>query len=63
MKVHVHWMDLMKNQIKQKIQSFQILKEKVPRQKKNSFLNHLIRKLCSMGSKCLALDASHMCKK
>jgi hypothetical protein len=31
--------------------------------KKTHFLNHLIRKLCSMGSKCLALDASHMCRK
>jgi hypothetical protein len=25
--------------------------------------NHLIKKLCSMGSKCLVWSASHMCKK
>jgi len=31
MKVHVHWMNLMKNQIIQKLQSFEILKEKVTR--------------------------------
>jgi hypothetical protein len=30
---------------------------------KDSFLNHLIKTLCSMGSKCLPLDASHMCRK
>jgi hypothetical protein len=62
MKVHVHWMDLMKNQIIRKIQSFHILKERVTRQRTH-FLIHLKRKLCSMGSKCLALDASHMCRK
>jgi hypothetical protein len=28
MKIHVHWVNLMKNQIKQKFQSFEILKEK-----------------------------------
>jgi hypothetical protein len=62
MKLHVHWMSLMKNQIKQKFQSLQILKERVVRQKTH-FKNHLIKKSRLMGSKCLALDAGHMCKK
>ncbi len=30
---------------------------------KDSFSNHLIKKLCSMVFKCLTLGASHMCKK
>ncbi len=62
MKVHVHWMDLMKNQIIQKFQIFELLKERVARQRIR-LKNHLIKKLCSMGSKCLALDVGHMCKK
>jgi len=33
MKIHVHWMNLMKNQIKQKFQSLEILKERVAKQK------------------------------
>ncbi len=33
MKVHVHWMNLMKNQIIQKYQSLEILKEKASRQR------------------------------
>ncbi len=61
MKVHVHWMNLMKNQIIQKFQSFEILKERVTKQKTH-LKNHLIQKLCSMGSKCLILNARHMCK-
>ncbi len=59
MKIHVHWMNLMKNQIIQNFQSFEILKERAARQRIH-FLNHLIKKLCSMGSKFLALDAGHM---
>jgi hypothetical protein len=59
MKVHVHWMNLMKNQIIQKFQSFEILKERDGRQKTH-LKNHLIKKLCSLGSKCLASDANHM---
>jgi hypothetical protein len=39
--------------------SLEILKKKATRQKTH-FLKHLIKTLCSMGSKCLALDASHM---
>ncbi len=62
MKVHVHWMNLMKNQIIQKFQSFEVLKEMIAKQRIH-FLNHLIKKICSMGSKFVALDASHMCKK
>jgi hypothetical protein len=62
MKVHVHWMNLMKNQMIQNFQSLEILKERATRQ--NTHLqNHLIKKKHSMGSKCLALDASHMCRK
>ncbi len=57
MKVHVHWMNLMKNQIIQECQSFEIVKERI------HFFNHLTKELCSMGSKCLALDPSHMCRK
>jgi hypothetical protein len=42
MKVHVHWMNLMKTQIIQKIQSLKILKEMAVRQRIH-FLNHLIK--------------------
>jgi len=59
MKVHVHWMNLMKNQFIQKFQSLEILKEKATRQNAH-FKNHLIKKKCSMGSKCLAFDVGHM---
>ncbi len=59
MKVHVHWMNLMKNEIIQNFQSFENLNEKVIRAR-IYFKNHLIKKLCSMGSKCLALDVGHM---
>jgi len=59
MKIHVHWMNLMKNQIIQKFQSFNILKKMVAKQKTH-FLNHLMKKLCSIGSKCLALGVGHM---
>jgi hypothetical protein len=47
MKVHVHWMNLMKNQIIQKFQSLQILKKKGCKAKDSRqrihFLNHLIK--------------------
>ncbi len=59
MKVHVHWMNLMKNQIIQNFQSLEILKERVARQRTH-FKNHLMKKICSMGSKCLVLDVGHM---
>jgi len=62
MKIHVHWMNLMKNQIIQKKLSFEILKKRATRQNTH-FLSHLTHKKCSMGSKCLALDVGHMCKK
>jgi hypothetical protein len=62
MKVHVHWMNLMKNQIIQKFQSLKILKE-MATMRRTHFLDHLIKNLCSMGSKCLALDANNMCRK
>jgi hypothetical protein len=43
MKIHVHWINLMKNQIIQKFQSLEILKEKVTRQRTH-FFNHLTKK-------------------
>jgi hypothetical protein len=43
----------------QKFRSLEILNEKVVRQMTH-IKNHLIKKLCSMGSKCLALDVGHM---
>jgi hypothetical protein len=38
------------------------LKARVTRQR-TLYFNHLTKKLCEMGSKCLALGANHMCKK
>jgi hypothetical protein len=49
----------MKNQVIQKFQSLEVLEEKVTRQRIH-FINHLIIKNCSMGSKCLVLDVGHM---
>jgi hypothetical protein len=49
----------MKNQIIQKFQSLEISKERATRQRIH-FLKTLIKKLCSMGSKCFTLDAGHM---
>jgi hypothetical protein len=49
----------MKNENKQNFQSFEILKEWAGRQR-ICFLNHSIKKLCSMGLECLALDVGHM---
>ncbi len=43
MKVHVHWMNLMKNQIIQKFQSLEILNKKPIRQRIH-FKNHLIKR-------------------
>ncbi len=60
--IHVHWVNLMKNQIIQKFQSLEILKEMFVRQRIH-FFNHLAKKLCSMGSKCLALGVGHMWRK
>jgi hypothetical protein len=45
-----------------KISNLEILKERVAKQMTH-FKNHLIKKICSMGSKCLTLDVSHMCRK
>jgi hypothetical protein len=62
MKVHVHWMNLMRNRVIQKCQSFEILREKVARQRTH-FFNNLTKTLCSMGSKCPTLwQATMMCK-
>jgi hypothetical protein len=44
---HVQWMNLMKNQIIQKLQSLEILKERVGKQRTH-FFNHLAKTLCSM---------------
>jgi hypothetical protein len=46
MKTHVHWMNLMKNQIIQKFQNLELLKARVTRQMTN-LKNHLIKKLYS----------------
>jgi hypothetical protein len=54
--------ELDENKVKQKFQNLKILKERAARQKTH-FKNHLIKKLCSMGSKCLPLDANNMCGK
>jgi hypothetical protein len=43
MKLHVHWINLMKNRIIQNCQSLEILKEKVTTQRIH-FLNHLTKK-------------------
>jgi hypothetical protein len=53
MKVHVDWINLMKNQIIQKSQSLENSKKKVAR-KMTHFFYHLTKKLCSTSSKCLA---------
>jgi hypothetical protein len=37
MKVHVHWMSLMKNQIKQKFRNLEILNERATRQRIHFF--------------------------
>jgi hypothetical protein len=42
MKVHVHWMNLMKNRIKQEFQSLKMLKERATRQRIH-LRNHLIK--------------------
>jgi hypothetical protein len=42
MKVHVHWMNFMKNQIIQNFQSLEILKERVAR-RKTHLKNQLIK--------------------
>jgi hypothetical protein len=58
MKVHVHWMSLIKNQIIQKFQSFESLNVRDAKQK-DSFFKPFDKK-CLMSSKCLALDVGHM---
>jgi hypothetical protein len=62
MKVHLHLVNLMKIQIIKKIQSLEILKKRVAKQRIH-FFNHLAKALCSIGSKCLALGPGHMCRK
>jgi hypothetical protein len=37
-------------------------KKRVARQRTH-FFNHLVKTLCLIGSKCLALGANHMCNK
>jgi hypothetical protein len=54
-------MNLMKNQIIQKLKSLEILKENVARKRVQFFLP-FDKKLCSMGSKCLTLDVGHVQK-
>jgi hypothetical protein len=58
-KIHVHWMNLMKNQIIQKNLSFENLNKRATMQRIH-LKNHLIKKLCLVGSKCLALNVGLM---
>jgi hypothetical protein len=62
MKVHVHYTNLMKNQIIKKFQDYEILTERVVRQRTH-FKNHLTKTIMLNGSKCLALGVGHMCTK
>jgi len=62
MKVHVQRMNLMKNQVIKKIQNLKFWKKGL-QGKGFIFKKNLIEKLCSMGSKCLALDVGHMWRK
>jgi hypothetical protein len=48
-------MNLMKNQFIQKFQYPEILKERATRLRIH-FKNHLIKKICLIGSKCLTFD-------
>jgi hypothetical protein len=50
MKIHVHWMNLIKNQIIQKLRSFEILKERATKQK-NSFKKPFDKKIMFNGFK------------
>jgi len=50
MKIHVHWMNLMKNQIIKKFQNLKILKERATKQRTH-FLNHFIKKIMFNGFK------------
>jgi hypothetical protein len=59
MKIHVCWMNLIKNQIIKKFQSLNFLKEQIARQMIH-LKNYLAKKYCQMGSKFVALSASHM---
>jgi hypothetical protein len=59
-KVHVHWMNLIKNHTKiSNCWNFDGKGYKA----NDSFFKPFDKKICSMGSKCLALDVGHMCKK
>jgi len=53
MKIHVHWVTLMKNQIIHKFQNLEIKKKTL--QGKTFIFLMIWQKKCSMGSKCLAL--------
>ncbi len=52
MKIHVHWMNLMKNQIIKR--GFKT---------KDSFFKPFDKKIIFNGLKCLTLGVNHMCKK
>jgi hypothetical protein len=62
MQLHVHYVNLMKKQITWKFQIFENLKPRVTMQM-IPLSNILATFLYSLGSKFLALDACHMCKK
>jgi hypothetical protein len=62
MKVHVCWVNLIKNQIIQNFPNFQNLNERLAKQKTH-FFHHWTKKYDSMGSNFLALGVSQMCEK
>jgi len=61
-KIHVHWMNLKKKPNHTKISKSWNFGGKGCKVK-DSFFKPFDKKLCSMGSKCLALSVIHMCKK
>jgi len=62
MKVYVHYMNLMKTKLYKNFKVFKLWRKGLQR-KRIIFKNHLSKKLCSRGSKCLVWGACHMCKK
>jgi hypothetical protein len=61
MKIHVHWMNLMKNQIIHNFKGLNFFKKGL--QDKGLNFKPFNKKICSMGSKCLALNVDHTCRK
>jgi hypothetical protein len=62
MQLHVHYVNLMKNKITWKFQSLENLKQTATKEM-IPLLNKFPIFLYPLGSKILALDACHMCRK